>query len=522
MSQQTIISWIRNHPRPAIGILAVLLALAALGLVRREDPTATSDDEQIFYRVQRGPLAIGIDEGGTIVSRERHIVATDLSEDTTFLWLIEEGSEVAEGTLLAELDDTYFTDRRDQVEIEIIANESELARAENEHKVALNENEADISKAEVDYHLAQMELEKYKEGDFPQKLMELETDISIAREELQRAEDKLEGSRSLHEKKYITGSELQADKLAATRGQIKLQLAEGAQRIYTNFTYQTELEIRATDVEQKRLILARVRHKTESRMRFAETTLANEQAQLQRRQSWLERLERDIKNCKLYAPADGMVVYASTVRDGWHYQEPFAVGREVDERQDVFYLPSSGLRNAELTVHESNLEMVETGMPARVRAEAIPNFEFEGVVSDIAVMPNQEDRWSNPNLKVFDVEVELSSDDERLRTGMSCLVEVLVHRYDDICSVPVQALAQHKGQTYVYVRKKNGVEPVPVEVGLSDNRRTAILAGLKDGDEVLLSPPLTRTEDMPLPESPAAPVPAATAPDDAPYPGAET
>lgn len=452
------ISWIREHPRVAGGLAAIVF-LVGISRISVRTTESSTGQAQVWFRVQKGPLTVSLDEGGTIVSRERYTVNTDLSEDTTFLALIEEGSEVKEGDLLAELDDTYFSDRKEELEIQLIANQSELARAENEFKVALNESEAEISKAEVDLRLAEMELEKYKDGDFPQRLMELETDISIAREELQRAQDKLEGSRQLNEKGYITGSELRADTLAATRAKIKLQLAEGAKTIYETYTHETELETRVTDVDQKRLTLERTRHKAASRQQLAETNLTNERAQLQRRQSWLKQLEKDIRNCRLYAPADGMVIYASTVRDGYHYNEPFTVGREVDERQDVFYIPSSGLRNAKFTVHESNLEMIATGMVARVRVEAILNAEFDGSVSSIGVMPNQDNEWANPNLKVFDAEVELNSDDDRLRTGMSCLVEVILHHYDDVHYVPVQAVALRQGRPFVYVRTREGMKP---------------------------------------------------------------
>jgi HlyD family secretion protein len=156
------------------------------------------------------------------------------------------------------------------------------------------------------------------------------------------------------------------------------------------------------------------------------------------------------------------------------------------------------------------LQMVETGMPARVRVEAIHNSEFTGTVSDIAVMPNQETEWTNPNLKVFDVEVELNSNDERLRTGMSCLVEIIVHRYRDVHYVPVQAVAKRQGQPFVYVRNGNDLEERNVEVGLSDNRMTAILSGLEEGEEVLLSPPFsTDAEEDETGEVDEAPAPGA-------------
>ena len=103
-------------------------------------------------------------------------------------------------------------------------------------------------------------------------------------------------------------------------------------------------------------------------------------------------------------------------------------------------------------MHESNLEMVATGMAGPGPGGGHAQCEFDGKVSAIAVMPNQENEWSNPNLKVFDAEVELNSDDDRLRTGMSCLVEIMVHQYDDVHYVPVQAVALRQGRPFVYVR----------------------------------------------------------------------
>ena len=495
MSEVKLVQLIKRHPRAAVAGAAVAVVLLLAAAMGSRHPTSVDLARDVDYPVRRGPLTISIDEGGTIVSRERHIVATDLSDDTTFSWLIPEGAEVQQGDLLAELDNTLFARQKEELEIQLIANRSEVARAENELKVITTANEAEVSRAEVDYKLAEMELKKYQEGDYPQALRQLESDISIAREELQRAEDVLEGTRRLHDRGFITGSELQADMLAAKRAQIRLDLATSAREIYETYTHEQELETRMLDVGQKRLTLERVKHQATSKKQFAETALANQRAQLQHRESRLEQVEKDLRGCKVTAPADGMVIYASTVRRGRNYSEPFAVGREVDERQDLFYIPSSGLRNAELTVHESELEMVEVGMPARVEVEAVPNVVFPAKVSAIAVMPRQDDQWSNPNLKEFPVEVELDSDDDRLRTGMSCRVEIVVHRYDDVHYVPVQAVVQHGGEPVTYVRDGEDVQRRPVDLGLRDNRMVAVLAGLEQGEQVLLSPPLAEDPD---------------------------
>jgi hypothetical protein len=97
MSAWKKIPWVNKHPRAAVGILVAALAVAGLGLLPGGDASTADAMDQVFFKVQRGPLTISINEGGTIVSRERHTVATDLSDDTTILWLIDEGAEVTKG-----------------------------------------------------------------------------------------------------------------------------------------------------------------------------------------------------------------------------------------------------------------------------------------------------------------------------------------------------------------------------------------------------------------------------------------
>lgn len=485
-----ISSVLRRHPKKLTAAAVLAAASVLVSFAGSGGGSEGSAAGGVYAAARRGPMTVSIDEGGTIVSRERVTVPADLTQDTSFLWLIEEGTVVAKGDLIAELDDTVFVNRKEDEDLRLIANRSELARAENDMKVTLNENESMLSRAEVDLTLAEMDLRKFKDGEHPQKLKELETNIGISEEELQRAEDKLTWSKKLHEPGYITRTELQADELAENRGRVKLELARGAKEIYENYTAAKEIERLTLDVEQKRLALERVRHSIASREQFALTRVENQKTEIRRREAWIRKTEKDIANCKVAAPADGMVIYASTVRSGGHYNEPFVPGRGVGRRQDLFYLTSAGAWNVELSVQESQLEMVGRGLPVRVRAEAVPGSGFTGKVTDIGVMPNQTNPWADPNLKVFDVKAELDTGEAKLRTGMSCLVEIIVHEYEDVVQVPVQAVVRQGDRALVHVRGKNGPVPRVVETGHSNNRMTAVLSGLVEGEEVLLTPPL--------------------------------
>ena len=96
----------------------------------------------------------------------------------------------------------------------------------------------------------------------------------------------------------------------------------------------------------------------------------------------------------------------------------------------------------------------------------------------------------NPDLKVYNSKIYLDESDSALRTGMSCKAEIIIEQYDDVVYIPVQAVLRVGGEPTVYVVKDKSVEPRKVEIGLDNNRMVRIISGLKEGEVVLLTPPL--------------------------------
>ena len=99
----------------------------------------------------------------------------------------------------------------------------------------------------------------------------------------------------------------------------------------------------------------------------------------------------------------------------------------------------------------------------------------------------------NPDLKVYRTQVDIDGIHPELKTGMSCMAEVLVEEYEKAVYVPVQALVKESGQSTVYVRKRGAFRPVEVTPGLDNGRMVHILDGLRPGQKVLLTPPLSES-----------------------------
>ena len=247
-----------------------------------------------------------------------------------------------------------------------------------------------------------------------------------------------------------------------------------------------------SDVKQADMALERTKRKAVADVKQAEANLKAKESEHNRQQSKLEKIEEQIGKTRIYAPADGLVIYATSAQRGhWRSStEPLDEGQEVRERQELIYLPTGTSVKAEVVVHESSLKKVRRGLPAVIKVDALPGKSFVGTVASIAPLPDAQSMWMNPDLKVYNTEIYLDGNDGDLRTGMSCKAEIIVEQYDDAIYVPVQAVLRVAGETTVFLADGNNYVARPVEIGLDNNRMVRIVSGLEPGELVLLTPPL--------------------------------
>jgi HlyD family secretion protein len=481
----------RSGRLPVTAVLAAVAVLAAAFLVLRPSGEETGTGGDPLLRVRRGPLTISVTESGTIKAREQIIIKNEVEGRTTILTLVPEGTRVKAGDLLIELDASNLEDQKVEQEIRVMNAEAAFVRARENLEVVKNKAASDVDQAELDLRFAGEDLKKYKEGEFPKKVMEAEAKVALAREELQRAEEKLEWSRVLLGEKYLSQTEMQADELAASKARLDLQLAEADDKLLRTFTYERELAQLESDLKQKAMALERVRREASADTVQAEADLRAKESEFNQQKDKLAKLEEQIGKTRIIAPADGLVVYATSAKATWRGNvEPLDEGQEVRERQELIYLPTASSFLAEVKVHESSLKKISKGLSARLTVDALPGLSFTGTVAKIAPLPDAQSIFLNPDLKVYRTEVHIDGDGSDLRTGMSCRAEIVVTRYDDVLQVPMQAVLRIGGKPTVYVRQGDDWVPRPVETGLDNNRMVHIVGGLAEEEEVLLTPPL--------------------------------
>ncbi|MEM7755910.1 MAG: efflux RND transporter periplasmic adaptor subunit, partial [Planctomycetota bacterium] len=358
--------------------------------------------------------------------------------------------------------------------------------------VAESQATSDIAQAELDHRFAIEDKSRYIEGEYPKERTELQSLITLANEELERAVDRLEGSERLFGEKYIAESELESDRLSRNRAQLDFELAVANLNLLEKYTYPRRLDELDSAIQQTKLALDRVKRKATADVVQAKADLRASEVELDRQRSQLADIIDQLEKTKIYAPTAGMVIYATSVNRGgrWNDDEPLQAGYVAREREELIYLPTASSMMAKVSIHESALEKIAEGQAVRVTVPAIPGRVFEGQVARIAPLPDQTSWW-NPDLRVYATEIHLTGQITGARTGMSARAEIVVEEFDNATHVPVQAITRTRGETVAFVRDATGtLTRRPVEIGLDNNRMVHILSGLEPGESVSLTPPL--------------------------------
>ena len=463
----------------------VVLVLGAGWFFLRDGKAAEASDE-LYATVVEGPLVISVEEFGEIRPSQEIVLKNEVQGRVSIITLVPEGTMVKEGDVLVQLDVSSKIDEKDSQEITLQNAKSALEVAREELEIQKNQAASDVELAEEAFLFAKEDLEKYEKGEYPSTLIDKKGQIALKEQQVKQAKDKYEWSKRLFEEKFISETELEGDELSWKSSQLTLESAQRDLEVLETYTHRRDLAKFRSDVKQKEMALLRTRKRAASSIAKAESDLRAKESEFRKQMQKLDKLTNQIDKATIRAPRDGQVVYAQ----GGRNREPLQEGQEVWERQELIRLPTADTFAAKINLHEGNLKSIATGMPVRVRCDALPDKVFTGTVSKIAPMPDNERRWMNEDLKEYPTDVLIDGGAGELKNGMGCKVEIVVEQYEKAVYVPVQCVVRVAGESCVWVRGRNGDERRAVKTGLSNNRFVRILEGLAAGEEVSLAPPL--------------------------------
>lgn len=477
--------------------MAILLTVAGCAVFFTMRGSKKDAETIPVFTVAKGPLTINITGSGSVQSRDKAILKSELEGNNTVIWVIDEGVNVKAGDLLLEFDASALIDKRNEQEITVATTEGNLIIAQEKLEVTKGDCDANLLEREVAMTLAKMELEKYNKGDFPQQSREYDANIALADEEVKRAAEKLEWSQRLAKEGFLTRTELQADELALRRKEIDLEMAQTKMNVLTNYTVFQNRATHESTLRKATRAVARTKWQNKSIIRQVETEIIQRTRERDRATNRLAELNFQISKSKIFAPTNGVVLYASTVaiaRRKW-WIRPLAVGENAVERQELIYIPLDTGMIVEMMIPEASLNKLEIGMPANIKVDAFPDKVFKGKLAKIGILPDGQSAQLNPDLKMYKCELECDFSDVVIRPGMSCDVELVKETYDNALYCPMQCVTRLEKNPVVYVQNGKDWEVRPVEIGLDNNRMIHIVKGLEPGEIVMMAPPVKESQE---------------------------
>ena len=132
-------------------------------------------------------------------------------------------------------------------------------------------------------------------------------------------------------------------------------------------------------------------------------------------------------------------------------------------------------------VFEQDIGLVKLGAKAKVSINAYPGASFDGAISYVYPTLKAETR-------TIPVRVELSNPGLRLKPGMFAQVELAVQDKGAVVTVPLSAVIDSGLRQIVLVQAMEGrFEPRPVKLGARSDNYVEILAGVADGETVVVA-----------------------------------
>lgn len=329
------------------------------------------------------------------------------------------------------------------------------------------------------------------DGEAKQKLRKMDDDLQVAQKELEQAKVKIEGTKRLFEKGFVTKTDLQSDEIANDNSRLKVQTAVTARDLYLKYDFPKSAEESLSKYLDTVRELDKTRRLAVSKLAQADARLKSSQGQYEVQSRQRKDLQEQRDKCIILATKSGLVVYGAGGDNQFYYgdQERIREGATVRERQAIITIPDMTRMSVNVKIHETYIKKILKGQKARITMDAFADKVLIGEVTKVGVLPDSQNRWMNPDLKVYAVTIAIDGTHDWVKPGMSTKVEIMVNRLENVVQIPVQAVSLNEGKQVCYVASGMKPERREVEIGEFTDEFIEVKRGVKEGERVLLRLP---------------------------------
>ncbi|HNR93469.1 MAG TPA: efflux RND transporter periplasmic adaptor subunit [Kiritimatiellia bacterium] len=472
----------------AAGLVLLLLVWRGCG---RRGKTGTRPVEAVRVEAVRGPLQITITGSGEIMSKNSQKIVPTIRRQATISFLVPEGSRVGKDEVIARLNSEELDNQIEALEESILKQESAVDSAETDLEISNLDAEVSLRSARQAVTDAEQDQEKFLQGDQPMEYRAAELEVQTAESQLGRSERKYEEMKELLDEGFVTEDEVEEARIALEEGRVKLETARLKLQNVKKYDHPLKTSTKQAVLDKARTELSKIEKTNATRLSNKTREIEGLKRQLERTREELAKAVKDRDALEIKAPTDGVVHYGDP-EVPWRRQD-IAVGATVHQGQVLLTIPDLSGLQAAVNIPEADIHAVSTGQTAVITMDALPGNTFEGVVTRVAEVANQNARWMGSSIKEFTVEIEIRGNPS-LKPGYSCKAEIITETIADAVKIPVPAVFQEGDEYFVYLAGRMRSQRRIVKPGPASADYVQILEGLEPNETVYLS----RPEEEPL------------------------
>lgn len=337
-----------------------------------------------------------------------------------------------------------------------------IARMSSERiQAQVNQYQALLAKAKSDLELKQAGTRSEEIAEAKARVSTAEASVAAAQAKLNHAIEELRRNQMLVQEGAISRNAF--GEFIAKQGEAKANL---------------EAELARLKEQQQSL------NKANNGLRPQE--IAQAEAEVAQAKAQLAFYQSQFNNTVIRAPFAGIITRRFAQEGDFVTPTTSASSSEGATSTSIAEL-SSGLE-IEAKIPEATISKINLGQTVDIQADTYPNETFKGRVSLIAPRAVQEN-----NVTSFRVKAALSTGQVKLKSGMNVRLTFLGKPIKNALVIPLAAVVtQPNGQAGVYVAdEQNRARFQAIQVSATSADQVQVLAGLKKGDRVFISPPST-------------------------------
>lgn len=455
--------------KPKVWVIGLVSAIVLLGAVGARSFVNRSSDkptlEDLTVEVESKDVTLRIDASGSITPA-KSVNLSPKQAGVLAKLLVEQGDEVEKGQVIARMDPGELEGQLIQVNAAVAEAKARLSELE-----AGNRPE-EIQQAKARLLRAEAQLARIAGGSQLETIAQIQRQVASERARLKLAVTRLNSSEQLYKAGAETRDRRDEAKAEVDTARAALIEAESRLKILRQGSQPAEVLAAKADVAEARQAY-QLMQKGSRPEAILQAKAAVAEAQGRQRVVMTQ-----VNDTIIRAPFAGIITQKFATEGG--FVTPTTAASSTSSATSTSIVTLAQKLEVLAIVPEIDIGKIRPGQSVEIRADAFPDQVFNGRIRLVS-----PEAIEDQNVTSFQVRVNITSGQDKLRSGMNTDLTFLGDTVADSMVLPTGLIATKDGKTGVYIPDEDGKPKFqPVTTGSSIKNQTQILEGVTPGQKV--------------------------------------